>query len=205
MTNNVDRREALKRTALLLGGTISAPTMLGLLNGCTPTEQLSWTPQFFTQEQARLVSSISETIIPGGEVAGAVDVGIPAFIEEIVSKIYSEAQQKSFMDGLANFTTKAKEETGKDFLDLELADKEEFVGKMQLEAFKTYTAEDDEMAESYSDTRKVTFMGSMRELTLVGYCQSEVGATQVLKYEKIPGEYLGCIPYEEVGGVWVNA
>ena len=154
MTSNIDRREALKRTAVLLGGTISAPTLLGVLNGCTPSEKLSWTPEFFTSEQAQLVTSIADTIVPKGETPGAVDVGVPSFIEDIVSKTYSEIQKSSFMDGMSEFMELAEKEHGDDFADLSNSEKEDFVKKMQAEAMKSYM-EDDEYVEYYQDTRKV--------------------------------------------------
>ncbi|MFM8850187.1 MAG: gluconate 2-dehydrogenase subunit 3 family protein, partial [Cytophagales bacterium] len=38
-----------------------------------------------------------------------------------------------------------------------------------------------------------------KELTLLGYFNTEVGATQVLQYEAVPGAYKGCIPLKEAG------
>jgi hypothetical protein len=37
---------------------------------------------------------------------------------------------------------------------------------------------------------------------MLGYFTSEVGATQVLRYDPVPGAYHGCIPFEEVGKTW---
>jgi hypothetical protein len=34
---------------------------------------------------------------------------------------------------------------------------------------------------------------------LVGYYQSEAGATQELRYELVPGAWRGCVPYSEIG------
>ena len=42
----------------------------------------------------------------------------------------------------------------------------------------------------------------LKELTLVGYYTSEVGATQELRYERAPGRYDGCMPYEDLGRAW---
>ena len=46
------------------------------------------------------------------------------------------------------------------------------------------------------------FFESFKQLTLLGYFTSEIGATQALKMDQIPGEYIGCINYDEVGGAW---
>lgn len=205
---NMDRREALKRTAVLLGGTISAPTILGIMNGCTPSEKLDWSPVYFDQEQASLLNSITDTIIPGGDTKGANDVGVPQFIEQIVNTIYSDQQKKEFMDGLRDFADKCEAETGGNFNDLEREKKEEFFNKVYVNVKDIEDELEDEREgkniEDYSDTKKIYFVKAVKELTVSGYCLSEYGATQILKYVKVPGEYKGCIPYDEVGGVWAT-
>jgi hypothetical protein len=34
----------------------------------------------------------------------------------------------------------------------------------------------------------------MKELTILGFFTSEIGATKVLKYTPVPGRYNGCVP-----------
>ena len=43
------------------------------------------------------------------------------------------------------------------------------------------------------------FMLMVKELTLLGYFTSEVGATQVLQYNPLPGPYRGCVPLAQAG------
>ena len=46
---------------------------------------------------------------------------------------------------------------------------------------------------------------SIKNLVVSSYFRSEVGATQVLKYNGpsiVLGEYKGCIPFEEVEKTW---
>ena len=49
------------------------------------------------------------------------------------------------------------------------------------------------------------FFKNMKELTVLGFCTSEEGATNFLKYEAVPGAYHGCIPYSEVGAAWATS
>jgi hypothetical protein len=37
-------------------------------------------------------------------------------------------------------------------------------------------------------------LGLLQELTVLGYFTSEIGATQALAYDPVPGRYRGCIP-----------
>lgn len=52
------------------------------------------------------------------------------------------------------------------------------------------------------DDTAVPFMRKMKELTLVGYYTSEIGATQELRHEPVPGRYDGCVPFSEIGRAW---
>ncbi len=73
-----ERRALLKRVAWMLGGAISAPAALAILQGCSAKESpggdsaSSWTPKFLTGEEATLVSAIAGTLIPKTETSGAV-------------------------------------------------------------------------------------------------------------------------------------
>jgi len=43
------------------------------------------------------------------------------------------------------------------------------------------------------------FIITMKELTLLGFFTSQVGATQILQYLPVPGRLQGCIPVSEAG------
>jgi hypothetical protein len=40
---------------------------------------------------------------------------------------------------------------------------------------------------------------TFKYLVLVGYYQSEVGATQELRFELVPGAWRSCVPLSEIG------
>src|SRR5438046_9804638 len=78
----IDRREALRRAALLLGGALAAPTVAGVLAGCKAREvpEGAWTPRALSAEQADLVATIAEHILPETDTPGARAVGVHRFI-----------------------------------------------------------------------------------------------------------------------------
>lgn len=43
------------------------------------------------------------------------------------------------------------------------------------------------------------FILMTKELTMLGFFTSEVGATQVLQYLAVPGTFRGCLPLSEAG------
>ena len=49
------------------------------------------------------------------------------------------------------------------------------------------------------------FFSLMKNMTVLGYFNSEVGATKAANYDKIPGKYEGCIPVNKYSGkVWAT-
>lgn len=187
----MERREAIKRTAAIMGGVIFAPSILGVLKGCTATDD-PWKPVLFNSSQADLAKTLSETIIPETDTPGAIEVGVPGFIEKMVNEVYTEEQRIAFLEGLDSFDSECVNETGKSFADLSSDEKLEYAYEMNRIALTDQTA------------GIPHFFLQFKELTMVGYFTSEVGATQVLRYEPVPGFYDGCIPFEEVGRTWAT-
>jgi hypothetical protein len=44
----------------------------------------------------------------------------------------------------------------------------------------------------------------LKELTILGYFSSEIGATQALRYAEVPGAYDGNAPYVRGQRAWFN-
>jgi hypothetical protein len=45
----------------------------------------------------------------------------------------------------------------------------------------------------------------LKELTLLGFFTSEVGATQALRYLPVPGKYDGNVPYKKGDKAWATS
>ncbi len=198
-SKNINRREALRRTALVMGTALSASTVAGIMQGCKAEPELAWTPAYFDEPQAKFVSLMSGTIIPKTATGGAREAGVPGFIEAMVSKVFQEEQQKEFADGMAACMAWCNDQAGNEFIyldeekQLELAQGLDNAAKAQRLGIGE--APDDDQTKQAAD-----FFWVMKELTVTGFFTSEVGATQVLQYKAIPGTYEGCIPLSEAGG-----
>lgn len=186
----MDRREALRRTALLVGGIVSAPTIAGILNGCKAKPSIDWKPVFFSEDQGILITDLAEIIIPKTDTPGAKEVGVPEFIELMVRDVYTKDQHDKFMAGMKAFDDDAKKEYGDPFIELEPEQQTAFVKKIHDAAIAGREAGTDD---------EHSFMLRVKELTVAGYFTSEVGATKVLQYEAVPGAYHGCLPLSEAG------
>lgn len=190
MNQLIDRREALRKTALLMGAAVSASALSGILQGCKAAPELTYTPSFFTEDQARIVMEVAEIIIPKTDTPGAKDAGVPGFIDVMLKDCYKKEDQDRFIAGLTAFDEEAKKVYGDSFIYCKPEQQVELVTK-------THAAALTEAKENKEAKRPFILMA--KELTLLGFFTSEPGATQVLQYVAVPGSYKGCIPLAEAG------
>lgn len=195
------RRDALGRVALLMGGTLSAPTMLAFLEGCKSSTESSSAITFpFSAEQKNLVSEIAEIIIPKTDTPGAKDAKVGEFIEMMLKDCYPAKDQNGFAAGLKqleekNFLKASPAEQTAILTEMEKSAKDEI--QKAGEEKKKYT----EAGKEYTDAG-VPFFRLMKELTLLGYFTSEEGATKALEYVPVPGRYDGCIDLKPGQKAW---
>ncbi|HEY3405783.1 MAG TPA: gluconate 2-dehydrogenase subunit 3 family protein [Ohtaekwangia sp.] len=187
----MDRREALKRTAWIMGGVVSAPAIMGVLKGCAAKPTINWKPVFLGENQANIVTTVAEIIIPKTDTPGAKDVGVPSFIDLLLKDCYPKEDQDRFLSGLKAFDEEAQKENGDPFIELDPETQAAFVKKIHDAAVA------EEKGENKPEKRPFILM--MKELTMLGFFTSKEGATQVLQYVAVPGEYKGCIPVSEAG------
>ncbi len=185
----MDRREALKRVGVLMGGAVSASVVSGVLAGCRAGGTASYTPQTLTASQDELVATVAELIIPTTDTPGARAAGVHTFIDQMLTRIYTDEERNRFLAGLADLDARAQTADGHRFL--------ESTPEAQTAILKDTEAA--AIAARASDADETPFFSMIKELTLVGYYTSEIGATQELKYVHAAGSYDGDVPLDEVG------
>lgn len=191
----MERREVLKRSALLLGIAIAAPTAMAVLNGCKASPVTDdWQPLFFSKEEATFLGDFVDRIIPETDTPGAKAAGVHKFMDDAVFLNYNAADKKAIQGKLSTLIKACNDQFGKAFSNLKDADKDSFLKAQETAALqfnKTKSSNDD-----------YHIWDRLKEMTVTGYMGSEIGATQFLKFDPIPGEYKGCIDLAEVGGTW---
>jgi hypothetical protein len=196
-SDNLTRRQALRRVGALLGGVVSAPTVAGVLSGCQRQTGADWTPAILSPAQNAMIDAMAETIIPATDTPGASAANVNRFIDAIVGESWLEEDRKRFMDGLEATRKRCEESQGAPFAELSDEAQSAFVATLDEETFG-------ENAEA-PDPENPSFYRSLKELVIVGYYTSEIGATQELQTNVVPGYYDGDVPYEEVGRAWSGA
>jgi hypothetical protein len=194
----MNRREVLQHVAWLMGGAISAPAVLGVLSGCSPKPSAGWHPLFLSKEEGAMVEEVADLMLPRTTTPGARDVGVPAFIDVILKDAYPTDEQGRFVSGLKDFDSEAQRAHGKPFLQLQPAQRMAFLQQVHDTAAAAEKAQQQAQDIPVSE-RKRPFVLMIKELTLLGFFTSQVGATQVLQYVAVPGGFQACIPIAEAG------
>jgi len=192
----IDRREILTRAAMLMGGAISSGAVAAVLGGCTAMPQPDGPVKttFLNPAEMKTATAIADQIIPRTDTPGAIDVGVPAYMDKCLAGFYQDKERGIVRAGLMRADKDAMTAHGKTFSDLSSDD--------QVALMKVYDK------EAYEQNRKPGaaphFFRVLKELTLTGFCTSQVGATKFLKYAASPGPFRGDIPYSEVGKAWAT-
>ena len=195
----MNRREALKNTAFLGGSAVFSTSLLTLLQSCQQQSRLDWQPGFLSVDHAQLISALVDTILPTTETPGALDVKLDMFIDLVFDKTYTEEEQKKKVEEMEQFNATCTARFGKVFHELN-ADQRRAI--LQDEEAGSPKFNGGVWGTAVGEQKPVGFYRSLKSLAIWGYCTSEEIGKNVLKYDPVPGEYKGCIPFSEVGKVW---
>jgi len=228
----MNRREAVKSVAFLMGGALSATTIGVFLESCNSTSNKT-KGSLFTDDQQKLITEVADIIIPTTSTPGAKAAGVGPFISMMVKDCYPDEAQKAFVKGLDDLEKQAKDEYKKGFMELSVAQRQELLGKLrdvtvaatkaekenltkqeQAEKDKQKTNPVDQVKSQTENAGTISilpkdkpkteprFFAIIRDLTLLGYFTSEIGATQAYAFVEIPGRYDGCVDLKPGQRVW---
>jgi gluconate 2-dehydrogenase gamma chain len=174
----ISRREVFRRAALLAGVAFSPELLTFVGRAQTPAAKTYLTPA-----QGAILSAAAERILPRTDTPGALDVGVPAFIDRFYGEFMSPEEQQLLSSGLEEIDAAAR--------------------SAHSAAFATLTAaQQDSVLRSVAkaqEGRTPSSFGLLRSTTVLGYFTSEQVGKTVLNYVPVPGAYDGCVPIDQVG------
>lgn len=175
----MNRREAVQRLTLILGGVLSTQLAAGLrgevinLGASVPVDAA----------QTKLLAEVADTIIPTTDTPGAKAAGAEQFIIRVMRDCYVWDDQEKFYAGLAKVEEESRKLHGKSFIDLDPALRHGLL-------------------EQAARTHREFFI-TLKQLTVGGYFSSEIGATKALEYLPVPGRFEGTVPMQPGQKAWV--
>jgi gluconate 2-dehydrogenase gamma chain len=174
----ITRREAIRRAALMAGVALSPEWLSFVGRAQTPAAKT-----YLTAAQGAIVSAAAERILPRTDTPGAIDAGVPAFIDRMYGEVMTPVEQKLLLAVMDEIEAAAKSANGASFASLA-------------------TAQQDTVLRSVATSqqgRDQSSFGMLRSATILGYFTSEQVGKNVLHYDPVPGAYDGCVPIDQVG------
>lgn len=181
----MSRREAIKRAALFLGVAISPSLLSGVLQAQTAAGASAASgakPAYLTVKQFATAGAVAERILPRTDTPGALDVGVPAFIDLMYGKFMSGDERMTFAAGLADVESASLAAHRTGFGELSPERQDGLLLKIAEGALK-----------------EKAFFKQIKEVTVLGYFTSETVGKTVLHYDPVPGRFDACVPLSEVG------
>src|SRR6476661_4907822 len=117
----MDRREAVKSVAFLIGGALSATTIATLFDSCNEPGKFS---DEFTEDQQKIITELADVIIPTtAKSPGAKAANVGPFITMMLKDCYPADAQQAFNKGLENLELESKKQFNKSFLEISKAER----------------------------------------------------------------------------------
>jgi Gluconate 2-dehydrogenase subunit 3 len=190
----MNRREAVSRVALLMGATVIGAEFF--LSGCKASDKKTAATLDFKPEDVAYLDEIAETIIPTTNTPGAKAAGVGTFMTVMVKDCYDGNNQKVFLEGMTKLDDACHKMHDQSFM------------KATAEQRKALLISVDGEQKEYNKNKKkddpAHYFAQMKQLTLLGYFTSKIGATEALRYEAVPGRYDGCLPYKKGDRAWAT-
>ncbi|MFI5094345.1 MAG: gluconate 2-dehydrogenase subunit 3 family protein [Candidatus Acidiferrales bacterium] len=142
------------------------------------------------------VVAMTELIVPATETPGAKGALVNEFIDLILTEWATEEERANFLSGLTGVDKQSKELFGKDFVDAAPAQQTALLRSMDDAAIDELSRAPRSMRtprKPYSQMEG-NFWTVFKGITLHGYYTSEIGFSQELKLQIIPGAQNGCMP-----------
>lgn len=178
------RRQALKAAT----GTLGALAVPGLLAACAPdADDAAPTSQVVSQDDTQLLEEIADTLLPTTAASpGAKAAGVGATMALLLADCRTREVQQRVAAGLKAFRASSRA-LGGEFAALAPTERERLLRETDAAARKA--------GESH-------WFATVRELALNTYFTSEIGMTRAMRYERIPGRYVGCMPLAPGQPAW---
>ncbi|MFS1438544.1 gluconate 2-dehydrogenase subunit 3 family protein [Shewanella sp. 10N.286.48.A6] len=176
----MNRRQFLINLSVALGcSVVSIENMVVAATSAFDSETMK---AGFTEKQLECIKLISDIIIPHTDTPSASEADAHLYVDYYVHHFMTPDEQNKFVGQFDNLFN-----ANPSFLDLS--------ANQQVNLIETIDG------DMYQGSEQSTFYRKLKQLIVIGYYTSKIGATQALNFDPIPGPYQE-IKLNQVGGVW---
>jgi hypothetical protein len=206
----MNRRDAIGRVALLMGGAVIGAEFF--VTGCKSNS--TQVGDLFTTDHVAFLNEVADTILPTTSSPGAKAANVGQFMAVMVRDCYTPENQKTFLEGVSKLDDAANKQFSNKFLALTPQQRTDLLIALDKEQ-KDFTAQRNKDLDADKLKHKGEadykapelpnhYFRMIKELSLLGYFTSEIGATKALRYIAVPGHYDGCVPYKKGDRAWAT-
>lgn len=203
----MNRREFLQCAAILISGSSAAQLGFSLTGEqqaylATAPDYNTLAVDYFTPQQRQIIAAMTEVIIPRTDTPGAIDAGVPRYIELMVANWMEDGERDIFAAGLRDIETRIPQQYGKPFHALSTSDQLSIMEDLEDAASDSSWYEFANVQRDF--VSDAPFICQLKELTVWGFFTSEKGATQVLRYNPMPMKFDGDLPLSPDDSTWAG-
>jgi hypothetical protein len=188
------RRDALRIFAASAVLPVFSPELFALFRQAQPPP--GYTLRTLTPQLNELVLAMIDQIIPATDTPGATGARVNEFIDVILTEWATPEERAHFLEGLAGIDKESQQLFGKNFA--EASPQQQLTQLRAVDdttlAGRTSRAHHGNTVPEPDAQLKGDFWEVFKRITVHGYYTSEIGFTQELKLQIIPGAQHGCAP-----------
>jgi hypothetical protein len=194
----MQRREVLR--LLTAGAAIPAfsPGLLAFFQEAQGQVGPAYKLRTLNPPQNATITAMIDVIIPATDTPGAKGARVNEFIDVILTEWATDSERQDFFNGLAGVDRQSNELFGKNFTDASPAQQITLLRAMDDAAMVARSNRRARHGNTVPEERDLQLRGNFwdvfKGITLHGYYTSEIGFSQELKLQIIPGAQHGCVP-----------
>jgi hypothetical protein len=133
--------------------------------------------------QFRYLEVLCQTIIPKTNTMGAIEAGVPHFVDLYMRNMVTIDDQKAFLDMFNLYITHLQ--------------------SLKLNLKRTSKALTTQMTIDEKGNHRI-FIKALKTMTLKGFFMNEKALKQYFQYVAVPGNFKADLTKSELGKVWIN-
>jgi gluconate 2-dehydrogenase gamma chain len=195
----MQRREILKILAAGAALPVFTPSVAAFFREAQAQVGAAYKPRTLNPQQNATVVAMVDLIIPATDTPGAKAARVNDFIDVILTEWATDTERQDFLNGLAGVDKQSNDLYGKNFTDASPSQQFALLRSMDDAIMAAHIERHRRHGNTVPEERDKQLRGDsfwyiFKSITLHGYYTSEIGFSQELNEQIIPGAFHGCVP-----------
>lgn len=188
------KRQFLRGLTALMGTAVISP----FISGEALAVAFSYQPgtnntvvagKLFSLEHMKVLHDICAVVLPKTDTPSAAELDVHGFLDHQLSVCYDKEQQQQAVDIVEKVNSQSKGHFSKEFIALSDSEQKNILIALEAEQL------------GFSSQDKQAFK-TLKSLLVFGFFTTEIGATQALNYQAVPGGFKGSVSYSSLKKSW---